>query len=421
MAERRMKGVVNYGLMVLNDYDDGSPDDRRYQSTVIVTGVARGGTSMVAQVLDRLGLFLGDTCDPVVFEDVEILRALQASDISKLAGIIANRNQRFPRWGFKVPNLHHLLPATETSRFRNARFVVVFRDPLAIARRNELSMHQSAAEALREAGENVAELTTYVAGIAAPVLLISYEKALWHADHMIDAICTFCGLTPINEQKAAALAAITPSGEAYIYSTQLVVLGQIDNICGTTLRGWCCFSGLTDAVEIEVIADGRPIGVHLAQDYRKDLLDAGIGLGCHAFHVDLTEVDIHPSTMISVRPSGRTVVLPNSGKSVDELRQHGRKITAVKIRLIMMLKNEGDLALSWITYHGSIVGYEKLIILDNGSTCDRTLSALKQGMAAGATVDYQYAAKADFTRRDQIYAALVQRMDSEDPADFYIA
>jgi hypothetical protein len=93
----------------------------------------------------------------------------------------------------------------------------------------------------------------------------------------------------------------------------------------------------------------------------------------------------------------------------------------VKIRLIMMLKNEGDLALSWITYHGSIVGYEKLIILDNGSTCDRTLSALKQGMAAGATVDYQYAAKADFTRRDQIYAALVQRMDSEDPADFYIA
>jgi hypothetical protein len=316
-----MSDLVNRALIVLNDPAGGTAGAReRSESTIVVTGVARGGTSMVAQVLDRLGLFLGDDCDPVVVEDVAILRALQNSDMNQLQDIIADRNRHFSLWGFKVPNLHTFLPVTDTSLFRNPRFVVVFRDPLAIARRNELSMFQGALEALREAGEHLAHLISYVGALTAPAMLISYEKVLQYPEHLVDAVAAFCGLQPNDEQKAAALASITPNGHAYMLATRLECLGQIDNIADSTLRGWCCYRGSGDVVEVEVVADGAMIGVYPAGDYREDLLNAGIIPSNHAFNIDLAAAEIHPSTVISVRPAGHELALPNSGRSVAELR-----------------------------------------------------------------------------------------------------
>jgi hypothetical protein len=76
-----------------------------------------------------------------------------------------------------------------------------------------------------------------------------------------------------------------------------------------------------------------------------------------------------------------------------------REQETMKIRIITMLKNENDLTLPWIKYHGSLVDYENLIILDNGSTDERTLLALKWGAERGAAVDYQYSTKAQFVER----------------------
>jgi hypothetical protein len=319
-----MTDLVNRGLVILNDQEGDAASGHGRESTIIVTGVARGGTSMLAQVLDRLGLFLGDLRDRVVVEDTEILHALQQSDMGRLEDIIANRNQRFAKWGFKVPNLHNFLPATEQRRFRNPRYVVVFRDPLAIARRNELSMRQDAAKTIREAGENMMKLTQYVGALTGPALLISYEKALQNAEYVIEAMSAFCGLTPSDEQKAAALAAVVPNGSDYILATQLTrseCKGMIDKIRGNILRGWCCYRDSDDTVEIEVFADEKMIGRFPAEDYREDLALAAIGRGCHAFNVDLTPFNIYSSTVISARPAGDTLHLPNSFRSVEELRK----------------------------------------------------------------------------------------------------
>lgn len=86
----------------------------------------------------------------------------------------------------------------------------------------------------------------------------------------------------------------------------------------------------------------------------------------------------------------------------------------------MMLKNEDDLALPWIKYHGSLVGYDNLIVLDNGSTSDRTLSALKWGAENGVAVSYQHATQSEFAGRGRIYVDIIQQMDAEYPADFYL-
>jgi hypothetical protein len=276
---------------------------------------------MLAQVLDRLGLFLGDARDPVVVEDTEILGALQNFDMDRLEGLIADRNQRFAKWGFKVPNLHNFLPVTDARRFRNPRHVVVFRDPLAVARRMELSEQLDVAQSIREASAEVMKLTSYVCDLAAPALLISYEKALQNPESVVEAMSAFCGLTPSDEQKAAALAAITPDDPVYIWSTQLVFLGSVDNISGNILRGWCCYRDSAEIVEIEIFADDWKIGMFPAEEYRDDLKNAWVHLGEHAFNVDLTEFNIHSSSVISVRPAGHALALPNSGRSVEELRK----------------------------------------------------------------------------------------------------
>jgi hypothetical protein len=318
-----MINLLNHGLIVFNPGDCDTVGKQKRESTVIVTGAARGGTSVLAQVLERLGLFLGDTCDPVVVEDTAILHALRSSDMDRLEHIIAERNQRFSQWGFKIPNLYDFLPPAEALRFRNPRFIIVFRDPLAIARRNELSMFRGPTEALREAGLNVARLTSYAGELTEPALLVSYEKALQHPEHVIDTIAAFCGLVPSEKQRAIALSAVTPSGFTYIIATRRVCWGQIDNIAGIILRGWCCYRDSDDVVEIELLVDGAPVGVYRSGDYREDLLGAAIGLGHHAFNVDLSGFGIAPSSIISVRPAGVTLPLPNSGKTVEELRQNG--------------------------------------------------------------------------------------------------
>jgi hypothetical protein len=266
MVEATKDDLVNRGVIIIHNETNAAVVNP--ESTIIATGVARGGTSMLAQVLDRLGLFLGDIRDPVVVEDTEILGALQAADTAKLDTIIANRNQRFSKWGFKTPNLHNYLSSTDVQRFRYPRFIVVFRDPIAIAHRNELSMQDSTLRAIRSASEDMMKLSSRVSSLGSPTLLVSYEKALQNAEYVVEAICEFCGLSPSSEQKAAATAAIAPNGTTYIFSTQIMYMGRLDNINGSILRGWCCFRSSDQIVDVEVLANQSSIGVFPAKNYR---------------------------------------------------------------------------------------------------------------------------------------------------------
>jgi hypothetical protein len=85
----------------------------------------------------------------------------------------------------------------------------------------------------------------------------------------------------------------------------------------------------------------------------------------------------------------------------------------------MMLKNEDDLALCWIKYHGTLVGYENLIILDNGSTSPRTLAAMEWAAQQGARVNAGVSTGQHFRERGELYVALIRLMDQRNLADFY--
>src|SRR5580692_2235707 len=121
------------------------------EKTLLITGLARSGTSMLAALLQAAGVWLGDHVYQPINEDAEITQMLRARDLFRLDALIQRQNAKAPIWGFKMPDLHQFLQHDELARFRNPHLIVVFRDPVAIAARNVVSERIDGLQAIIEA------------------------------------------------------------------------------------------------------------------------------------------------------------------------------------------------------------------------------------------------------------------------------
>ena len=304
----------NKGVISLNQSDrsaHGMPEAR----TLIVTGVARSGTSMVARVLSGAGVFMGQNHDDVVFEDTDLrdLFTDAAVDPERLGTLLRDRDRAHPVWGFKRPHLHVQGPAA-IELFRNPSVVVMVRDPVAIAERNAISEQLDVLHALSTATSDLQQMMQFVESLTCPVLLVSYEKALRQPSRFIARLIEFCGLSLTDAEQAALVALVEPDRPAYIESARRLYDGYIDGIQDTMLVGWACQSGLgLLPVTVTVFRDEMPVTSGVADLYRGDLADLGIGDGHHGFAIDLAELGFTRDTPIIVRIEGRSFTLNNSG------------------------------------------------------------------------------------------------------------
>ena len=182
-----MENLINYGIISLN-----KPIEKVEEKTIIVMGMARSGTSMVARVLDGLGIFLGSKRDNAVFEDVEISKLLEANDEEGFKKLIQDRNTKHKTWGWKRPNSISQVDLI-LKHTRNPHFIILYRDLLAIALRNQISMEANLHESLKFANSTYQKINEFVASCKAPTLLISYEKALIKKRKFLEGLCNFTG------------------------------------------------------------------------------------------------------------------------------------------------------------------------------------------------------------------------------------
>jgi hypothetical protein len=306
---------LNRGILPLGD-TDASPDD---PATIIVTGIARSGTSMVASVLRSAGLPMGEVLHAVVEEDAEILAALQSGHDGLLRDLIRRRDARWPRWGFKVPNLHAYLLAERMAWFRRPRLVVIYRDPLAVAVRSGLSEHFNAIGQLTMIGHALTSLTAFVRRANCPTLLLSYEKVISAPDDFLDNLLPFCGLSTPREARAPLLRAIRPNNPAYLATAFTTFKGNVERIVNGSLHGWCHQVRSLVPVQMELLVDGDVVLEFQADQFREDLAASEIGNGCHGFFVDLKPLRLSDECRLSVRVRKRTVVLDGSDRTVAEL------------------------------------------------------------------------------------------------------
>lgn len=226
-----MEKLINYGIEIIN-----SPTEISKNKTVVVLGVARSGTSMVASVLNELGVFLGNKKDHAVFEDVEIANALEQNKIDVFKELVTKRNKDYNLWGWKRPSSFDHIDLIN-KHVRNPHFIIVFRDPLAISIRNKISMNSNVLDTIGQTQERYLKIIKFIQKTKHPCLLVSYEKAIAKKLKFIHSLSEF--LT-IKIDKNIALKASNCIGlEKAVYLTNTTTAKIIGSchLTGTTIKG----------------------------------------------------------------------------------------------------------------------------------------------------------------------------------------
>ncbi|OWU82252.1 hypothetical protein ATO6_22680 [Oceanicola sp. 22II-s10i] len=190
--------LINYGVHVLN----AAPCPE--QATIFAFGLGRSGTTMLSRAMAELGIFMGEKITPQTHEDKDIQLAIKARDMKAFKQICRRRDADHDRWGFKCPAARGDVSGL-ASRMRNPRAIVVFRDIVAIALRNSISVDAEVIPGLQAAAKANVALIDEVIKAEIPTLVVSYEKALQYPDRLVMAIAAHSGIE-ISEERARQIA-----------------------------------------------------------------------------------------------------------------------------------------------------------------------------------------------------------------------
>lgn len=188
------------------------------RKTFCVLGVPRGGTTMVAGLLVRMGIFMGSDVVLEFVEDREFLghrghRDLfenlrrESEKISYLSGVndvIDRRNKEHEVWGWKDPiSIFYLLEIAR--RLVNPHYIFVTRDLGAVAR-NEMLVEagpyppEHILAHMLVAAQATSRICAFLAGERKPALMISYERSLTAPDRMVSSLARFVGAGPVDDE-----------------------------------------------------------------------------------------------------------------------------------------------------------------------------------------------------------------------------
>ncbi len=177
------------------------------QRTLVVMGSYRGGTSMVAGILRLLGAFMGYNLGRTNNEDLDFQ---EERDFSPLEAHIRRRNAELEVWGWKFPGSLGYIEAV-MPLLRNPQFLVICRDPVAIAQREHMLKNYTFGEALRLATLHQFKLLTFSYRTPHPVFLISYERSLRGKGGFVKDLAAFAQL-PVTDERAETISSFIVSG-----------------------------------------------------------------------------------------------------------------------------------------------------------------------------------------------------------------
>ena len=187
--------------------------------TLVVLGVSRGGTSAMAGILHALGIFMGGSGKPPMFEDLYLNKAVRERRDADIQQRISLYNQQHETWGYKGTVLNHDL-AHYHGLFRRPRYLVVFRDVLAIAKRASISAgHPVPAIMTRQLNE-YERICQFLQQVSPPALMLSYEKLCQNPAPAIEAIAEFAGIKAEPARLQAAEQLLRGARDHYLEVSQ---------------------------------------------------------------------------------------------------------------------------------------------------------------------------------------------------------
>lgn len=278
-----MVSALNQGFYIINESKLG-PGDR---AVFCVLGMPRGGTTMAARLLEAAGVSMGGDL-PVTAEDPQFAALLKEPkpDQEEFTRLLAERKARYQRWGFKAPYRNHwqLLGSIE-----NVRFLVVFRDVLAVANRNRISADADLVANMRDNLRLQAAILDFIAAGEHPALLFSYEKAILTPDPVCSAILEFAGVERSDSAISKLTHVIQPNEPAYVASQAPEAVKttlHVDILDSGRIAGWARRSN-GNSMNLAVEIDGKRLLDFEAKLPRRDLASMFGRDGRYGFDVKL--------------------------------------------------------------------------------------------------------------------------------------
>ena len=188
------------------------------EKTIVVMGLARSGTSMMATILKTLGVFIGDSLTKGSLEDKEISNLMEASsDDETLKKIISQRNKSHKIWGWKRPGAFKKIAKYE-NLLRNPFYIFMTRDLAAISLRRSIAVNTKINDNLFQAQKQYLSYINFISSTALPSLIIPNEIANSDKDFFIESIVEFLGLDCNKKQIKESKKIIQPNNNSYLQS-----------------------------------------------------------------------------------------------------------------------------------------------------------------------------------------------------------
>ena len=208
-------------------------DQSKHCKTFVIFGVPRGGTTMVARVVESLGVNLGSNL-PANYEDNDFNFDLLPKDLKKnrpvlterLLEVVDRRNQDLDVWGWKYPRAPIYLTGL-LQKLRNPHLICVMRDPVASGIRNmrraQKSLNRTGSASENEFSAIPSKIITQhlqlqlkniqtIQQIGCPSFLCSYEKAILKTDAFVREMAEFLDISSTENQIKNAIHQIKPGG-----------------------------------------------------------------------------------------------------------------------------------------------------------------------------------------------------------------
>lgn len=92
----------------------------------------------------------------------------------------------------------------------------------------------------------------------------------------------------------------------------------------------------------------------------------------------------------------------------------------MKVRCVMMQKNEVILLEPWLKWHGYLFGFENLTVIDNGSTRPEITDILEKYERVGVNIRRDFDKAADFVNKGSAVAQVARDMPAAEPDEILI-
>lgn len=198
--------------------------------TFLISGVARGGTSLAASICANIGIPLGKQGPR--YENPWLQKALLANRLDVVAAYVETLNSYWPVWGWKLPALVDHLAELERMT-RNPYFIFIIKDPCSIAiskadRRDNTSFKDKCIF-LKRTLLAYMKIIEFAKNTQNPCLLLSYEKATKDLNVTISEVADFCQLKVDDVEEITAI--IHGDSSRYKNITgRIAQYGEIDHL-----------------------------------------------------------------------------------------------------------------------------------------------------------------------------------------------